>query len=93
MGNVLQWLIRPRLTPGDDAASAWRLRVWAAVAAMFLTFLLMSMWEPFVVLVIVAVAYWAYAVARMLHARVRSVHIPSRDELRERYMDDPDGHL
>jgi Na+/melibiose symporter-like transporter len=93
MGTVFQWLVRPRFDPDADQASAWRLRVWASIAALFLAILLMNLWTPLVVFVVIALLYWLYALVRMMHARIRGVHIPTRDDLRERYMEDPDRDL
>ncbi len=93
MKNVLNWLFRPRFYPGDDVAAGWRLRVWAGLAALFISFLITSKVGPFVIISILAAIYWMYALVRMMNARIRNVHIPSRDELRDRYMDDPDSEL
>jgi hypothetical protein len=90
MRNVWTWLVKPQVKEGSSPASMWRLRVWAGVLAMFVTLFMAMHFTPLVVLLIVALIYWIYAVARMIHARVRGLHIPSRDDIRERYLEDPE---
>lgn len=94
MKNAVAWFLSPTVSEDGSAANAWRLRVWAGVGLLLVAlFLASSVWGFFWILVWLFLAYWIYAVARMFYARVRRVHIPTRQELLDRYTDDPEAHV
>lgn len=93
MRNVLTWLFRPKTQEGDNLVALWRLRVWVGIATLFVMIFIATKLTFVYLLVFVALAYWLYALTRMLNARVRSIHIPTRQDIVERYREDPERDL